>query len=90
MGIMTSEEIKDFICKPIKEGKVYIDTLEGLRLYNVEELIEQPVDALLCDMVIDEATTLSLVTANTHWVNDIAAATIIRALKSKLDEKETI
>ena len=81
------EETKEFILKKRKEGKVCVMTIEGLGVIDVEEFIKQPADGILYDLNRDTLTTLTVMPEK-RWINDIAVAMTITALKKRIAELE--
>ena len=51
------------------------------------DFIDNPTDEILYDLNRDEATILSFIN-DKKWINDFAAAKVIRALKDKIEELE--
>ena len=81
------EEIKELVLSKEKEGKVVINTIEGLVSYNIEELINQPIGGLLYDLNRDRLTILTFIKEE-KWVNDYACMLVIKKLKEKLAHYE--
>lgn len=67
-----------------REGRIVVNTIEGLMSSNLEEFLKQPIDGILYDLNRDEATTLTLAETDIKRVNDFAVSVVIRALKDKL------
>ena len=71
-----------------KDGIICIMTAVGLLECSLDKFIEQDADSILYDLNRDEATTLHLGSEGLErWVNDYAAAKVIRRLKERLNEK---
>lgn len=88
---MTSKENFEKTLAIVKEnerkGIVTIMTECGLMSCNIERISKQSADGLLYDLNRDEATTLTLgQNGNERWVNDYAAAMVIRYLMSELEK----
>ncbi len=81
------DETKEFILKKRKEGKVCVMTIEGLGIIDVDEFIKQPADGILYDLNRGLETTLTVMPEK-RWINDIAVAVTIVALKKRIAELE--
>ena len=79
------DETKEFILKKRKEGKVCVMTIEGLGIIDVDEFIKQPADGILYDLNRGLETTLTVMPEK-RWINDIAVAVTIVALKKRIAE----
>lgn len=77
---MTDEQKKLFWEKK-KEGKVMVQTEEGVMTASMEDFCKQNIEGLLYDLNRDEATTLTL--NNERAINDLAVAQVIRYLHAK-------
>lgn len=87
----TFDNMLDFISKKTMDGYIVTRTIEGLISTSKDEFISQDADGILYDLNRDEATTLTLAkngVIENRWVNDLAVAKTIRALKEKLDKYE--
>lgn len=78
---MTDEQKKHFWEKK-KEGKVMVQTEEGVMTASMEDFCKQNIEGLLYDLNRDEATTLTL--NNERAINDLAVAQVIRYLHAKV------
>lgn len=89
---MTNEEFDKHLKlleDTVKEGKIFFMTCDGIRSMNMDDFISQPADGILYDLNRDEATTVTLAkdgTLGMRWVNDLAVAYVIKALKCELDK----
>jgi hypothetical protein len=70
-----------------KDGRVVINTIEGLMVAKLDEIILQPTEGLLYDLNRDRAT-VSAFLDDPKWINDYACALVIGALKDKIDQLE--
>lgn len=84
---MTKEELKDFILKKEEEGKVVIQTVDGLSEIDLNEFIKQPTQGILYDLNRDRPTVLTFID-DPKWVNDYAVGLVIVKLKEKIKELE--
>lgn len=87
---MTIQEKIDFIFAKKKEGKaVFYVSPKELAVSALEDLCNQPADGILYDLNRDEASILDFAGEdNPYWVNNYAAAQVIRYLKGKVEELE--
>lgn len=81
------KDLKKLILENYKNGKIVINSQEGLQVYKIEEIVNQPAQGLLYDLNRDEATILTFID-DPKWINDYACAKVIEYLKNKLDEKQ--
>jgi len=81
--------MKKKILSEYKKGNIVFSGIEGLQVMNLSEFIKQPVEGILYDLNRNEAVVLTFL-PDPKWVNDYAAAQVIRALKSRIDELEEI
>ena len=84
-----SDELLDRIIKWRHENKVAFMTCDGIEVVDVDELIHRSALSILYDLNRDETTTIALARGGelgTRWVNDLAAAFVIRKLKEELDK----
>ena len=73
----------------VKKGGIFFMTCDGIRSMKMEDFISQPADGILYDLNRDEATTITLAKgrhSDVRWVNDLAVAYVIKALKCELDK----
>lgn len=88
---MTNEEFEErlkLLEDVVKKGVIFFMTCDGIRSMNIDDFMSQTADGILYDLNRDEATTKTLAkdgTLGMRWVNDLAVAYVIKALKSKLD-----
>lgn len=87
---MTTQEKIDFILAKKEEGKiVYFILPDQAVVSTLEEICNQPADGILYDLNRDEASILDFADENNpYWVNNYAAAQVIRYLKGKVEELE--
>lgn len=84
-------DLKQKILEAYKNGNIVVMTPFGLEVHDLKEFIEQPADGILFDLNRDECTILTIMEADEEaakWVNDLAAAKTIRALKEKINKLE--
>jgi len=84
---VSDEKTKKFILKKRWEGIVCFMTFDGLYNAKVDDFIKQPADGILYDLNRDIATTLTIMPEK-RWINDLAVAVTITALKKRIDELE--
>ena len=73
----------------VKKGGIFFMTCDGIRSMKMEDFISQPADGILYDLNRDKATTITLAKgghSDVRWVNDLAVAYVIKALKCELDK----
>ena len=73
----------------VKQGGIFFMTCDGIRSMKMEDFISQPADGILYDLNRDKATTVILAkdgTLGMRWVNDLAVAYVIKALKCELNK----
>lgn len=83
------EEIKSKILEEYKKGNIVVAGIEGLQSMPISEFIKQPVDSMLYDLNRNESVVLTFI-ADPKWINDYAVAKVIRTLKSRIEELESI
>lgn len=81
---------EDCVLQDKKDGVVTIATLFGFEHYNLDEFVKQPVEGLLYDLNMDEATLLTFLSNDNQqealgYVNQWAAAQVIKKLKEQVD-----
>jgi len=81
------DSIKEIVLKEYQKGNIVINSLEGLMSAKLTDFINNVADGILYDLNRDEATILTFID-DPKWINDFAAAKVIRALKDKIDELE--
>lgn len=75
----------------VKQGGIFFMTCDGIRSMDMDDFLSQPADDILYDLNRDEATTVVLANdgmLGMRWVNDLAVAYVIKALKAKLEKHE--
>jgi hypothetical protein len=82
---MTETELKDFILEKEKEGKIVVQTVDGLATMNLADFIDQPTEGLLYDLNRNRETILTYIN-DPKWVNDYAVALVIKKLKEMIKE----
>jgi hypothetical protein len=86
-------ELKEKILSEYEKGNIVIATIDGDNIIsmsaNLDEFINQPTDGLLYDLNRGEETVLTFID-DPKWINDYAVCKVIRALKKRIDELETI
>lgn len=73
----------------VKKGGIFFMTCDGIRSMKMKDFISQPTSGILYDLNRDEATTITLAKGkklDVRWVNDLAVAYVIKALKCELDK----
>jgi len=80
-------QIRNFIYANEKAGRVVFNTIEGLMVAKLDEIILQPTEGLLYDLNRDRVTVSSFLD-DPKWINDYACALVIGALKDKIDQLE--
>lgn len=83
------EEVKNKILDEYKKGNIVVSGFEGLQSMPLSEFIKQPADGMLYDLNRNEAVVLTFL-PDPKWVNDYAVSQVIRALKNRIDELESI
>lgn len=81
------DSIKEIVLKESQKGNIVINSLEGLMSAKLTDFINNDADGILYDLNRDEVTILTFID-DPKWINDFAAAKVIRALKDKIDELE--
>lgn len=82
------KKLSDYVAEEYRNGRVVFLTYEGLCVCDIDVLIDQPADGILYDINRLPETALTFMDSDKTWVNNFAAAQIIRKLKEKLDAKE--
>ena len=89
---MTNEEFEEYIKQLediVNKGGIFFMACDGIHTMNMDDFISQPADGILYDLNRDEATTKTLAkdgTIGMRWINDLAVAYVIKALKCELDK----
>lgn len=74
---MTAEQLNNEY-KDLKDDEIIIQTIEGVFIVRIPDLLNQPIEGVLYDLNRDEATTYAI--EDERMINDIAVAKIIRYL----------
>lgn len=80
------EDIVRIVTEKENEGKIILQTPEGLMEVNLDDFIKQPAEGILYDLNRDKATVLTFINEQ-KWINDYAVGLVIAKLKSLLSEK---
>lgn len=83
------EKLKDKILEEYKKGNIVVSGFEGLMVYNIDDIIKQPVDGLLYDLNRGEETILTFID-DPKWVNDYASSQVIRKMAERISLLESI
>jgi hypothetical protein len=67
-----------------KEGKLIVNTIEGLAELDLKQAISQPTEGLLWDLNRDPVTIGQFIN-DPKWINDYACMVVIKALKAEID-----
>ncbi len=81
--------IKERILEEAKVGNIVISGFDGLSVWELSEIIKQPVEGLLYDLNRDPATILTFI-EDPKWINDYACMQVIVALKERIEELKQI
>ena len=82
---MTETELKDFILEQEKEGKIVVQTIDGLASMNLDDFINQPAEGILYDLNRNREIVLTYIN-DPKWVNDYAVGLVIKKLKEMIKE----
>ena len=82
-------DLKTKILLEYEKGNVVIATPDGLQGTKLSEFIKQPVEGLLYDLNRSESVVLTFID-DPKWVNDYAVCQVIRALKKRIHELESV
>lgn len=84
----TKEESRERIVNLVREeaarGNAVISTMEGLKIINVHDLIQQSTQGILYDLNRSPEIVLTFID-DPKWVNDYAVGLVITKLKEELD-----
>lgn len=80
-------ELKNRILEEHQKENIVIATPNGLQITKLSDFIKQSADGILYDLNRNEEVVLHFID-DPKWVNDYAICQIIRALKSKIDDRE--
>lgn len=78
-------ELKDFILEKEKEGKIVVQTIDGLATMNLDDFINQPTEGILYDLNRSREVVLTYID-DPKWVNDYAVGLVIKKLKEMIKE----
>ena len=81
----TFEQTLDVIRNQEKYGNITIETIEGLAVIPLDDIVNWEADSLLYDLNRDKATTIALGrNGMERWINDYAVAVVIEYLLNEL------
>lgn len=81
----TFEQTLDVIRGQEKNGNITIETIEGLAVIPLDDIVNWEADSLLYDLNRDKATTIALGRDGMErWINDYAVAVVIEYLLNRL------
>lgn len=81
----TFEQTLDVIRSQEKYGNITIETIEGLAVIPLDDIVNWEADSLLYDLNRDKSTTISLGRDGMErWINDYAVAVVIEYLLNEL------
>ena len=85
MNKETFEQTLDVIRGQEKHGNITIETIEGLAVIPLDDIVNWEADSLLYDLNRDKATTIALGRDGMErWINDYAVAVVIEYLLNEL------
>lgn len=85
MNKETFEQTLDLIRCQEKYGNITIETIEGLAVIPLDDIVNWEADSLLYDLNRDKSTTISLGRDGMErWINDYAVAVVIEYLLNEL------
>ena len=85
MNKETFEHTLDVIRGQEKDGNITIETIEGLAVIPLDDIVNWEADSLLYDLNRDKATTIALGRDGMErWINDYAVAVVIEYLLNEL------
>ena len=85
MNKETFEQTLDVIRGQEKHGNITIETIEGLAVIPLDDIVNWEADSLLYDLNRDKSTTISLGRDGMErWINDYAVAVVIEYLLNEL------
>ena len=86
----TIDELKKLVQDRNASGNVVYADPDGLNTMPLAEFISQPADGILYDLNRTETVTYALAKEDDpRWINDIAVAQVIRALKNEMEKLKT-
>lgn len=91
---MTNEEFEECLKQLediVNKGGIFFMTCDGIMTQELNTFLKQSVEGILYDLNRDKATTIALARSadsflGKRWVNDLAVAYVIKALKCELDK----
>ena len=85
MNKETFEQTLDVIRGQEKHGNITIETIEGLAVIPLDDIVNWEADSLLYDLNRDKSTTITLGRDGMErWINDYAVAVVIEYLLNEL------
>ena len=85
MNKETFEQTLDVIRGQEKHGNITIETIEGLAVIPLDDIVNWEADSLLYDLNRDKSTTIALGRDGMErWINDYAVAVVIEYLLNEL------
>ena len=79
------EQVLDVIRSQEKYGNITIETIEGLKVIPLDDIVNWEADSLLYDLNRDKSTTIALGRDGMErWINDYAVAVVIEYLLNEL------
>ena len=85
MNKETFEHTLDVIRGQEKCGNITIETIEGLAVIPLDDIVNWEADSLLYDLNRDKGTTITLGrNGMERWINDYAVAVVIEHLLNEL------
>ena len=82
----TFEQTLDVIRGQEKYGNITIETIEGLAVIPLDDIVNWEADSLLYDLNRDKATTIELGrNGMERWINDYAVAVVIEYLMKEIE-----
>ena len=85
MNKETFEQVLDVIRSQEKYGNITVETIEGLAVIPLDDIVNWEADSLLYDLNRDKSTTIALGRDGMErWINDYAVAVVIEYLLNEL------
>lgn len=84
-----NEAYQELILKEYSNGNLVFLDFEGLKTIPLKDFVTQSADGILYDLNRTELVVLRFV-EDPKWVNDYAAAKVIRELKMQVDEAQKL
>lgn len=86
MNKETFEQTLDVIRGQEKYGNITVETIEGLAVIPLDDIVNWEADSLLYDLNRDKATTITLGrNGMERWINDYAVAMVIEYLMKEIE-----